>query len=109
MQSYLFGEVEETQAVHLEVEGKSIAVGHPKCQAPSRVTHSKNPKGKRRKENTCPDVPPTMKRETDPSSSGATFLLVNVVWVKDVLFPSWFFQSTAIYAMGGLMYPADKC
>jgi hypothetical protein len=33
------------------------------------------------------------------------FLSVNVVWAKDVLVPSWSFGSTALYVMGGFMYP----
>jgi hypothetical protein len=65
--------VKRCQAVQLEVEGKSIAVGHPKCQAASKVTHTSNPKGKRRKGNAPPGVPPPVNRETDHSSSVTTF------------------------------------
>jgi hypothetical protein len=54
------------QAVHLEVEGKSIAVGHPQHQAAAKVTHSDKGKGKRRKGNAPPDIPPLAQRETDP-------------------------------------------
>jgi hypothetical protein len=37
--------VKRHQAVHLEVDGESIAVGHPKHRVASRVTHSNKPKG----------------------------------------------------------------
>jgi hypothetical protein len=50
--------VKRHRAVHLEVEGKSIAVVHPKCQAAHEATHSDKGKGKRRKGNAPPDVPP---------------------------------------------------
>jgi len=36
------------------------------------------------------------------------FLSVDVVWMKDVLVPNGSFGSTALYVMGGLMYPADE-
>jgi hypothetical protein len=64
--------VRRRQEVHLEAEGESIAVRHPKHQVAFRVTHTSNPKGKRRKGNAPPGVPPPAQRETDHSSSVTT-------------------------------------
>jgi hypothetical protein len=63
--SPVYVRVKRYQAVNLEVGGESIAVGHPKYRVASRVTHTSNPKGKRRKENAPPDVPPPAQRESD--------------------------------------------
>jgi hypothetical protein len=65
--------VKRHQAVHLELEGKSIAVGHPKHLEAHKATHSDRGKAKRRKGNAPPDVPPPVQSKTDQSSSGTTY------------------------------------
>jgi hypothetical protein len=91
----------------LEVECESIAVGHPKHQVASRVTHTSNPKGKEGKGMHLLVFHLLHRGKQIIHCLELCFLLICVVWVKDALVPSWSFGSTVLYVMGGSMYPVD--
>jgi hypothetical protein len=65
--------IRRNKAFHLEVEGKPVAFGFPKCQAAGKVSQNFKGMGKQRKRNTPPDISPPILSEVDLSLSGTTF------------------------------------